>query len=623
MLTPFSDFKTTEISLENINEYFVKPQNMHLVFTPNATFIEGQRGTGKTMLMRYIENNPQCDANGMYEYMGVYFRFDRFVFGIKKLSESKDLFYHLLTISLFCLLTERLKGILADGSFVAMNKYVGEICHTFFDDNECIEQITDFDRLLDYLENKRLELMKHLRNSKRVERPIICDYGTCFSRVINAIRSEKIFSKITVLFLFDEFENLNSEQQAMINGMIKSAENGFTYKVFHRPFGRESSQVLDSREYLKERDDYTVMDLYKDIIGGDKCFREFVKQIIRVRLKVYYRTSGVDYCEKELEIEKYLENLTVEEEFQKLSNEKYIGKLKQEIHEALSTEERIELSDFLCSMSNDVFQLRLYKSLIAKNADKLSPIEIANHFIQNTDKYKNWVHNYRIAILYLAYHENGEKRCIAGFDQIIQISDGIVRYVLNILHYTFINQKAGKKYVQFSAEEQSSAISKVAVIAFDDIINIPNVGRKVSDLIRYFGEIFQWYHQDEMLRKWETNHVTIHDSVGLDHGKYEELQNVLLAAVTWGQLSCQQATKMKSKKDFALRDTAYCLHPIFSVFFNISWRKKQKCEVSAVELYQVLFEDTKTHIETKKKRYDSVNNSVEGFEQIAFEQILS
>lgn len=55
MRCPFSDYKAPEISEENQKYYFVKPQYFSKLLDTHASFIFGERGSGKTTILKYLE----------------------------------------------------------------------------------------------------------------------------------------------------------------------------------------------------------------------------------------------------------------------------------------------------------------------------------------------------------------------------------------------------------------------------------------------------------------------------------------------------------------------------------------------------------------------------------------
>jgi len=448
MLTPFSDLKTNEMPIKKIVEYFVPPKNIDKIYTSNAAFIEGQRGTGKTTLMRYISNHLFVQ-DGIIKYIGVYLRFDRTTYSSEILSkeECSDVFSHYITTVLLIKTMRQIKAFFSEKDFVSFDAIVSAITYTYY----CGEKIDSIDGVLSFLERHRLSVAKYIRNRSTVIKPEIADYSGCFERLVEAFHNEPKFSDLNILFLLDEFENLNGTQQSVINAFIKAMEYGYSFKVFHRPLGRENAQVLDSREYLKDRDDYVVLDFYDDIIGGDEAFPEFVKDMCRKRLQYYYTNEGIAYQSEHLEISSYLENFGDDDEFATYNKKKkYVNRIRHGLIESISKyqEEDInQIKDFIDGLDN-LFQLRLFQMLIAKL--RMHPLEIIDHFVAKSAKYENWVHNYKKSILYLVCYENDCNKQISGIHDIISLSGSITRYVLNILHYIFINDNDKKDCISVS-----------------------------------------------------------------------------------------------------------------------------------------------------------------------------
>lgn len=620
MLTPFSDLKTNEMSMQTISNFFVSPKNIDKIYTPNATFIRGHRGTGKTTLMRYISNKPKYDGKGAIEYIGVYLRFDRTTYSSKLLSQEEysDVFSHYLVTILLVRTMKQLKKFFSETDFEAFEAIASVIAHTYYSN----QTLATIDEVLVFLENQRMCVAKYIRNSNSTDKPNISDYSGCLERLMVALHNEQKFSNLSVLFLLDEFENLNKTQQSVINAYIKAMEHGYSFKVFHRPFQRETSLVKfdgeKHEEYLKERDDYVVLDFYDDIIGGDSAFQAFVKNMCSKRLEHYYRAKSIDHEEKHLEISHYLENISDEDEFSIYAKKpNYINEIRKELKKLVSTyptKDVEQLNEFIDEL-NDLFQLRLYLMLLTKLNEH--PLIIKEQFVSKSRKYKNWIHNYKKAVLYLVCHENHSAKHISGINDIIYISGNITRYVLNILHYIFISdQESTDIYKQFKAFEQTEAITKVSDIAFKDIDNIPNLGPNLKALINYVGSIFLLYHKDKALKVWEPNHFVITASP-VTREESVQLREVILASLTWGVISKADNTKLKNKDEYVDEASTYFLHPIFSSHFGISYRKKQKCYFSEEELCGFILGDLSQKKEIYQRRYsDILNEAVRNWSQI-------
>jgi hypothetical protein len=621
MDTPFNDYKSNEMSNEKLKDFFVKPKYMSKLYSPKASFIEGQRGSGKTTLMRYLSNNPEI-KNLQITYIGVYLRFDRTTFTSFNVLDDDEyvaVFSHYITTILISKLLKQLSKHVELGSLKKCKEIADLVIQTYYSEQNC----TTFDKLFEIVEKQRIKIMKYIRNKVPENKPVISDYSGFFERLIILLHEEEKFSQLCILFLLDEFENLNTKQQKIINGFIKAAEYGFTYKVFHRPYGIETSQVLDSREYLKESDDFQVIDFYEDIIGGDKEFNVFLKEMCYKRLEHFYREKNITYESKDLLIESLLESINDDTEFELISKKSIKKEILKDIENELTTyfrrydenEKRINEIKKYISTNDDIFNLTLYLCIFKKGND--SPWYIYNQIKSNSEKYKNWTHNYKKSILFLLRHQTNSEKIICGFDSIVEVSDKITRYVLEIMHYIFltVDTPENTKYKIFNYKDQTNAILKVSEINYKDINKIPNVGNEIKLLISYIGNVFALYHKDPKLSKFEVNHFSITALQNDKESNYEKLNIVIKSAITWGVLYKESTTKEKNKYQFVDELSEYIIHPIYTPFFNISRRKKQKCYFTQDELNKFINGNLSDRQSIYKNKYSSIFNIREEYGQ--------
>ena len=398
----------------------------------------------------------------------------------------------------------------------------------------------------------------------------------------------------------DEYENLNSKQRQAVNGLIKASSYGYTFKVFHRP-AKLDTQVLDSEEHLMVQHDIMVTDFYDEIIGGEKEYPKWMSRVVGKRLQYYYESKQIPYDEKDLLIEKYLLPVSVNDEFAAFQKKKKIT--NSIIATIKKTYDDEDVLSYAKTLSEDVFLLRLFKSMLDKKTARIKKGEnrsdlikdVLNSFLEKNSTYCGWIDNYRYAVLYLLCYENQVRKQTAGWDQILNISTGIARHVINVLYYTFENGLPydGRTFKCFSIDEQTEAVYAVAEKIYDDIIRVPVVGRKEKFLIQYCGRIFQMCHQDSTIKKWEVNHFVIskydekNDEIQIPDEIQitDEVDVVLDAAVTWGHLLKRNATKAKVREELQSDLSEFQLHPLLCVYFGISWRRKQRFETTYRELY--------------------------------------
>ena len=60
-------------------------------------------------------------------------------------------------------------------------------------------------------------------------------------------------------------------------------------------------------------------------------------------------------------------------------------------------------------------------------------------------------------------------------------------------------------------------------------------------------------------------------------------------AVIYGVFEVSRSTKITGSSDVPVEDEDYHLHPILTPYFQISWRKKQKCRFTVDQINTFLF----------------------------------
>ena len=131
-------------------------------------------------------------------------------------------------------------------------------------------------------------------------------------------------------------------------------------------------------------------------------------------------------------------------------------------------------------------------------------------------------------------------------------------------------------------------------------------------MIQYFGRVFQMCHQDSAIKKWEVNHFVVskQNEQSKETKLADEVDRVLDAAVTWGHLIKGKATKAKVRQEFQADLSEYQLHPLLSVYFGISWRRKQRFETTYEEVHAAAFNEQlrRTNIYKVAKRVLGTNS---------------
>lgn len=581
MNTPFTDFKTAEISPEKQKSYFVEPKHIDKLISQKASWISGERGSGKTTILRHLEKT--FNSSEKMGYIGIYYRFETAnVTALNNpewpVNRNVMMFSQYMAAILGKLLCGVLDTIKKERKIIY--EYECDICHRLSQDIELdhVESIDSYVQLAELLERVRGKTVKNLLNGNAV---CYFDYTTFLPGFCEDLRREKVFKNTCFCMLFDEFENLTYTEQRVVNSMVKASSYFLTYKVCMRPEGYLTKDTVSEREQLIVGHDYEEIDYVRDIIGTEKEVRKHLRQICANRLEYFYRLKDVQYQPEDLEIDSYLEFVDTEKIIASWERiEEYKEDLKQKLRQLYPS------SQSSIDHMENVIDLKLISVLYEK---KKNEQDIFDSIENNTDTYKNWLHNYKHNIMFQIISECEQTKKYCGFNVFVKLSNSNTRKILEILHYAFGDyDNSGKRYKEISVIRQTDAVNRVANEAFDQINYIPYNGYKAKNLANTLGNIFREFVTDIQAKRFEVNHFSIKNSGSLDEKKMQEIRDVLHDSIVWGVLIPSKATKIKNKGDIVLDGRDYMLHPIFAPYFKISYRKRQKWEFSDFEVYTML-----------------------------------
>ena len=588
METPFSEYKATELPQERLSCYFVEPKYISKMYTNNVAFVIGQRGTGKTTMLKYLCERYNDDIPKS-KHLGIYYRFDinkMHSFSGPVLSELEwsQLFSHCFSIEICQELTQLMIKLKKNYSFSCEAKLCKRVARLFLDDSSTYP--SSFEDLSEYLDELEISAKRYKRNPLRVMAPL---YGECektFEEFCKLIAHENFLSGVCIHFLFDEYENMLDYQKRFINSCAKNASYYHTYKICVRPGGNDNMNTLINSEILREADDYKTLYYIDDIIGDESDVQDFMRMACRKRLESYYREKGTQYGASDLDIETYFPQSKSDDELFAIleKNKLYCEKIREKVTFLFNN------FGYEYSLPWGLLQMKLFLALSQKRGFNFD--ETLRAFETKNRKYTNWLNNYKKTILYQCYAEQDEKFCLSGFKDIINIAGNVVRYVLEICDYCFLCTSCSSdgKYLMIDERVQTLATNKVSERRFKQISTIPDFGQEIKQMVLAIGKIFNMYHRDQRLKRFETNHFSIIPRSETEEKYVEsEINRAMQMAVIYGVFEVSRSTKITGSSDVPVEDEDYHLHPILTPYFQISWRKKQKCRFTVDQINTFLF----------------------------------
>lgn len=360
-----------------------------------------------------------------------------------------------------------------------------------------------------------------------------------------------------IYLLLDEFENLHSYQQKIINEWVKTSNN-LVVKIGAKFEGMHTIMTLQGQPLqfkVGECDEITLD--YDFLVDTDiKQYQSLLKKICSNLL------TFEGYKEENRDIGKILENPS-EPEIPQTTIDEYIKQIK-----------------------GDVFQED-------KMGEYRNKLEVATIFrlLREREKVKG---------------RKSRKKIYAGFDTYTYLSSGIIRIFLNLVGMAFYraegqgtNVKNGER---ISVECQSWAAHVVSKGYLEKIHkNIESYigisGEMIYQFVTDIGDVFRerlLFHSSEP----ETLSISIKDPQILNKDKFLLLNNFLNHSVRESILYKREETSSyRPKQTTSIRTKDYILNRIYTPALEISYRTRWgRCYFTVKELSDLLDPDNRGKI---------------------------
>jgi len=581
--------------------------------------IEGGRGCGKTMLLRYLSyqsqfsNKRNIDGNLNLDNIGLYWRADtQFLRQLDKRGQNEE--YWSKTFTHYFSLKVAIE-ILKSVDFIAVSRGVFE--------NYSKKKITELDIYDDSLVGTISTVKNSLERLRKkfelaVANPDLLDKTLFFPfDFVKSVLSElkKILPELvdTNFHVFiDEYENLLKYQQIIVNTGVKHSEPPLIFKIACKKNGMPYIETTGD-EAIVLKNDYIVHDLDEYI---SKEYNVFASEVLLNRLsRANEEQTGICLSSiaslKERRCDTYVKGILsrvrkmlpgkkqadlAEDVFGKQSLR---GKLEDMLSQALKNKEETELiaADFIREEAKEA-------SIVCTallNRKSTIPIELLNHlnsYIKG-DKtpFNDWIGtNFVGCYLNIIKRRREENRIYCGFDTFISLSQGNLRHFLELCRTAFsVGYNFSSNEFSISEEFQSFAANQTSSTLFAEIKSFKPHGSVLHLFANRLGELFSLHQSRLSQSEPEKNHFSID---GGATSLTDEERTLLDECEKWGVLSKVIATKTKTRQ--VIDDYDWVLNSIYAPRFEIGYRKKRKITFSCENIkslfsaenteYEVLFE---------------------------------
>jgi hypothetical protein len=576
--------------------------------------IEGGRGCGKTMLLRYLSYQSQFSANRAdvsdvdTSHIGLYWRADtQFLRQMDKRGQEEGFweiaFEHYVNLKV---VTEIFKSV----EYISVNKgHIEGLDELQFESLDIYEKslIGSFSHVKKQLERQKKKFEIAVSNPSLFSDFIFFPFGfigTAIEEIQNFL--PQISNSIFHVFI-DECENLLPYQQVSINTKIKHSEPPIIFKIACKKNGMTMIETI-SDEAITKKHDYVVHDLDEYIASE---YPIFAAEVLMSRInkanneKFNLMLSNVEGLAARRE-ENYIKRMLVfanniipgkkQSDFAAdvFVKKTLFSKLVNTIEKALIAKgSNLSAYDFI---SEETKEASIVCTALL-NRKNTNPNELKVKFEKyeetRTGPFKDWIAtNFIGCYLNIIKRKQDENRLYSGFNTYIALSKGNLRHFLELCRTAFA---AGYEYEEgqflISSEVQSFASDQTSVSLFKEIKSFKPFGHTLHLFANRLGELFSLYQSRLSQSEPEINHFSIEGGETAVTGEYK---NYLDECEKWGILSKTKATKTKARE--IIDDFDWVFNPIYAPKFGISYRKKRKLILTHAEI-QILFNPDKSKYE--------------------------
>ncbi len=576
---PFSIDRAEQLG-DNLFEFFAYHKSFEGLLKHKSLIIKGGRGSGKTMFFLYhTYDNKKKEAFskqipfstflGNQELIGIHFRCNsNFVpaFQHKGIEEEEwsELFAHYLNINLSKRLVEVVIDInnnLAKNNKDKINFEIQNEVEGLFKEHSIIDS---FESFLKTLTTSEIAIVNYINNTKHATRPNIIFNGYLLNILAKSIIKQKILKGKTIHIFIDEYENLLSYQQKILNTLIKHPDP-VIFDVGMRNEGHKIYQTLSDTEIISAPHDFHLFN-FEELTDDE--YEELIIKICEKRLR---RVDSLDKIQNDnfFNIKYYLGEYSIEDEVNSLIGKEDIQNLKLKIKTRIGHKKD---ETKILYETNDPIILRLNQVLLERG-EKIETLtlELQKYYDKKTSKYSNWVHNNKMGVVFLLCREKRKKKSYYGFNTYKSVSSGIIRYFIELCEsafknayrngFTFSNPRA------LTSDEQTNAAFYVSKYKVNDIETYTPNSIRLHRFVMLLGKIFNTLHNDKKLSEPERNHFsTEYDKLSNDSRRF--IKNAILYSV----LQRREKTKVKTT-GISSDNNEFHLNHIYAPYFQISARR--------------------------------------------------
>ncbi|GAB6140196.1 hypothetical protein JCM14076_09250 [Methylosoma difficile] len=610
-------------------EFYIPPyfNRLSLKTATKSTYIIGKRGCGKTMLLKYLDyhtafSNRRIEIqDNETSHIGIYWRVDtQFCnsLNFRGLEEHEwiSIFESYFALVIAIEISRSLKAI-AESSY---NKFDINLFNT-----STIPSLPDFhpdyperlNQLEFFLETNRRKFSSWVSNVAASQKPFLPPGKTFLEEFIKDIKRIKGLENSSFYIYIDEVENLVPYQRRVLNSFLKHSQKPLIVSFTSKELSKETATT--GAESINATHDFNLFSLDEEFLDENER-KLFFAEVFLANLELAKNNQGsellkvlrnlnlLEYRSQEIYRQQILSDIKKRfpsKTYRQLANNAInepsaTNVLKDRISKGISnhsTEKSVE--DFL-QYKNIPDALLIVPALL--NRPKQTPEKILEELNKYSNskksKFDDLIPNNLVGALLELYRPyKGLCPIYSGFDTFCTMANNNLRHFLILCYKALeVADLADENQYEIPVETQARAAYEAADRLIREIKTFAPLGERLRMFVLRLGSVFRTLQTIPAMSEPEQNQFTINSGSRI---LSDEETNFISEAIKHSIITEQLETKTKSIVGRDMVD--YQLNPIYSPYFQISYRRKRKIEIS-VEDFQVLAFGTENDYTELSKR---------------------
>ncbi len=600
--------RAEEYGFDLWNEFVIPPYypQLELMKSEKPQIIEGGRGSGKTMLIRYLCHATQFSPKRKnisakdYKRIGIYWKMDVQFSKLMSMRGAEDslwldAFINMGVLVLTKEIIESLYNIKKTNALA--EREINDIDFSALKDFDSFIPI-ELDLLRTYINSQYNKFQSWVSNYKKIEQPIF--YPKCFLDCIIATIKEQVSILRNSFYsvYIDEYENLIETHKRIINTWVKHSQSPIIFNIAMKHNSLDITETL-SEEHIVEIHDYRLIDIerllkeYFSIFASEifllKVHNHLVKlfdstdylfdtsqESLSKRLTDQYATFIND------KISSIFPKISSKEiAYRMISDDKIRNKLFSFIEKDLEVlgqgQYTRQCKDAICVPEAFII---LHALLSRSSVDVPYIVAQLDAYIKNKEsKFKEWIHNNLVGCILNIYGKmNRLCPLYSGYDTFLTMSKDNIRHFLELC-YTSLSHSDNFEKQTVEVKDQLTAVKYVSDNMLNEIKQLGASGNILYIFAYRLGNLFEEFRKRDSQSEPEQNQFSI---------KGELTNNssfILNELIKWSVLYKSKLTKQKDVES----GSEYQFNPIYSAYFTISYRKKRRIEISANDFNTLCF----------------------------------